>query len=100
MKQTINKSQFRDAFNGLVRGDQFSYEALGAIFDWIEEYEEGCGPDFEIELDPIAICCEWSEYENLAEVKENYDDIENLEDLHGHTTVLELSGDGLVIVNF
>ena len=59
MKQTINKSQFIDAFHNMGRGEQFSYEALCAIFEYIESYEQDSGE--EIELDVIAICCEWAE---------------------------------------
>lgn len=54
--QTINNaSQFRDAFHQAGRGNQFSYEALGLIFDYLED----CGSD--VELDVIAICCEFVE---------------------------------------
>lgn len=54
MKQTITKSTFRDAFHA-IRPNNFSYEALGLLFDYFEE----CDPD--MELDVIAICCEYSE---------------------------------------
>lgn len=53
--QTIDTaSQFRDQFHRCGRGNQFSYEALGLIFDFINE-----GSD--VELDVVAICCEFSE---------------------------------------
>jgi hypothetical protein len=55
MKQSINLSQFRDAFHSMDRGNQFSYEALELIYDYLEEID----PDFD--LDVIAICCEVSE---------------------------------------
>ena len=56
MKLTIeNASQFRDEFRQCGRADQFSYEALGLLFDYFEEID----PDYE--LDVIAICCEYSE---------------------------------------
>jgi len=58
MKNTINLYDFRDAFMQ-IRPDNFSYEGLTALFDWFEEYEESTGE--EIDLDVIAICCEWSE---------------------------------------
>ena len=54
MKQTINLSQFRDEFNA-IRPNQFSYDALELIYDYLEE----CDPDFE--LDVIAICCDFEE---------------------------------------
>jgi len=59
MIQTITLSDFRDAFKRYGRGDQFSYEALELIFDYIEEYEQDSGE--QVELDVIALCCDWSE---------------------------------------
>lgn len=55
MKQTINLSQFRDAFNRMDRGSQFSYDALELIYNYLEELDEN------MELDVIAICCDLSE---------------------------------------
>ena len=67
MIQTITVSDFRDAFERMGRKDQFSYEALEIIFDYIEEYEQDSGE--QVELDVIAICCDWSEDspENIAD---------------------------------
>lgn len=59
MKTNVTFSDFTDAFRNHNRQDQFSYAALRALFDWFEDYEEGCGE--EIELDVIAICCDWGE---------------------------------------
>jgi len=55
MIQTINLSDFRDAFKACGRQEQFSYEGLGALFDFLEEV----APDFD--LDVIALCCDYSE---------------------------------------
>ena len=98
MKQTINFTDFQRAFTDCSREDNFSYEALQALFNWIEEYEEDIGE--EIELDVIEICCEFTEYENLEELQERYTDIESLEDLHLYTQVIELDNGGLVIQDF
>ncbi len=43
MKQTIGLSQFRDSFRACDRRDQFSYEALGLLFEYFEEYEAETG---------------------------------------------------------
>lgn len=65
--QTIdNASQFRDAFHHANRGNQFSYEALGLLYDYLEN----CGSD--VELDVIAICCEFSE-EYPEDIAQAYD---------------------------
>jgi hypothetical protein len=98
MKQTINFTDFQRAFTDCNREDNFSYEALQALFNWLEEYEEDIGE--EIELDVIEICCEFTEYENLEELQERYTDIESLEDLHLYTQVIELDNGGLVIQDF
>jgi hypothetical protein len=65
MRITINKSQFRDEFHRAGRGNQFSYEALGLLFDYFEEDED-------MELDVIAICCEFVEMSE-DEIREQYD---------------------------
>jgi Zn finger protein HypA/HybF involved in hydrogenase expression len=66
MKQTVNNSDFHNAFNHMDRGTQFSYEALNLIYEYLEQYEDSTGE--EVELDVIAICCEYSEsdYEEVA----------------------------------
>ena len=69
MKTTITLFDFRDAFRQCGRQDQFSYEALGLLFDYFEELEDSMGQ--EIELDPIAICCEYSE-DSPADILKNY----------------------------
>lgn len=74
MKQTIDKGAFRDAFHRMGRGGQFSYEALGMIFDYLTELEEGTG--VETELDPIAICCEFAEYEDIDALREAFDHLD------------------------
>ncbi|MDY0282413.1 MAG: hypothetical protein RBR35_17840 [Salinivirgaceae bacterium] len=71
MKQTVTKSAFIDAFRNAGREDNFSYEGLCALFDWLEELGEDTGQ--EVELDVIALCCEFSEYGSALEACENYD---------------------------
>lgn len=58
MKQSVNFSAFVDAFHAFDRYDQFGYSALRVIFDYLEEYEDSCG--VEVELDVIAICCDYT----------------------------------------
>jgi hypothetical protein len=68
MYQTVNTaSNFRDEFRACGRADQFSYEALGILFDYLEAYEMDTGE--EIELDVVSICCDYSEDtpENIAQ---------------------------------
>ena len=53
---------FRDAFRDMGRKENFSYEGLEIIFNDLEEM------DAEIELDVIAICCDYREndYKTIA----------------------------------
>ena len=70
MKQSINFHQFQDAFERMGRGTQFSYEAQRALFDYLENLEQDLGE--EIELDVIALCCEYQEIEDDEEVYKQY----------------------------
>ena len=78
MKITLSKDNFTDAFLKSSRRDQFSYEALGELFD----YYENVGDD-DLELDIVGICCDWSEYtaaELIEEYGEEYGDDEGYGD--------------------
>ena len=99
MKTTINFSQFCDKFKDMGRGEQFSYKGKKSLFEFLEAIEEETGE--ELELDVIALCCDFTEYENLNEVKESYDNIETLNDLRDNTQVIEIEGtDRLIIQNY
>lgn len=69
MKQSINFSAFVDAFHAHKRYDQFGHDALRILFDCFEQYEENTGE--QIELDVIAICCEYS-VEHYSDIAQNY----------------------------
>ena len=58
MRQTVNFSAFVDAFRVHGRYDQFGYDALKVLFEYLEELEADTGE--ELELDVIALCCEYS----------------------------------------
>jgi len=97
MRQTVNFSSFIDAFNDYGRGEQFSYHGLRALYDYLEDFEMGM--EEEIELDVIALCCEFMEYESLEAIKTDYQDIDP-DDLKNHTTVIEVEGGGVIIQGF
>jgi hypothetical protein len=102
MIQTINVSDFRAAFHSMGRKDQFSYEGLGALFDYLEDFDGGG-----YELDVIALCCDYSEDspEDIAEaygidLPEDQDEIEHREIvrdyLDNHTTVVGETASGFI----
>jgi hypothetical protein len=70
MKQKATASDFHDAFIACGRGDQFSYKGRDALYDYLTELEDDCGQ--EIELDVIALCCDYSEHSSLTDWAEDY----------------------------
>ena len=95
MKQTINEFDFKNEFKK-IRPENFSYDGLTVLYDHLTRYEQDT--DQELEFDPIAFRCDFTEYENLKEVKENYQDIKNLDDLRDHTTVIEIPNTEKLII--
>ena len=98
MKQTINEHQFRQAFME-CRPTQFSYEGLHALWEWFEQYEEDTSED--VELDVIAICCDYSEYKNIEELQGDYGTEYTMENLIDMTTVISIENtEGFIIQQF
>ena len=110
--QTLSKSSFIDAFTRSSRKDQFSYEALKAIFDFMEDYSSETGEN--VELDIVGICCEWAEA-HWSDIAREYDiDLNDFADddeddnrikavaefLWDNTTAYELSAGAFVYVQF
>ena len=115
MKKTISEGEFIDEFkNNNTYKKNFSIEGLMALYDYLVEYEEYIGD--EIELDVIALCCEYSEYEsaneaakakqynNAVEASKDFDDEDReaaaLAWLEDQTTVIPVNGGGVIIQNF
>jgi hypothetical protein len=100
MKQNVTAYDFHRAFEQSdSRKDQFSYQGLNAIYDYLIDFEDGTGE--EVELDVIAICCDFTEYDNLKEFQSDYsDDYKTIEDIEERTTVLPVDGDSFIIEQF
>lgn len=107
--QTLDKYSFIDAFKQSSRKDQFSHEALEAIFDYLEEYSESTGEP--VELDIVAICCDWTEADwktiaddydiDLVDCDDDEERIEAVRDhLEYYTQCVELSDGVFVYVNY
>lgn len=80
MITTVYRNDFHDAFKQAGRENNFSHEGLNILFDYFESYEDDTGEA--IELDVIAICCEYTEA-SAREIAENYDyfDEEELDEM-------------------
>ena len=91
MKTTVSIYDFRDAFQRMGRGQQFSYDGLQVLFDYLEDYEAGSGE--EVELDVISLCCDFAE-DDPKSIAQNYDlDIEDLDDDEISEKVRDFLGD-------
>ena len=104
MFDTVTRNDFIEWFRkSEQRKNQFTYEGLDALFDHLEEYEESTGE--KIEFDPIAICCEFTEYENIEEYNQDYTPVKSIDAIRELTTVIETrNGDhpykGFLIQNY
>jgi len=100
MIQTINKWDFRNAFKSTSQyKDAFSYEGLKALYDYLEQYEDDTGD--QIELDVIALCCDYTEYEDLEAFQEDYgEDYQSISEIGQATTVIMIDDTSFIIQAF
>jgi len=63
MKTTVLVNDFISAFSLSQYKDNFSRDALTALFEYLECLEDEIGE--ETELDVCAISCEWTEYSSI-----------------------------------
>jgi hypothetical protein len=106
MHQTVNFSDFCDEFRAYNRGNNFSYTGKRALFDYLENYEDGTGET--VEMDVIALCCEYSE-DDVDDIIRDYDiaideDSDDddklrqvLEYLNDHTMVVGETEPGMIL---
>jgi len=105
MNRSISFCDFQDAFRDYDRKENFSYDGLKALFDYLEQYEDDTGK--QVELDVIALCCDYTEYGSLEEFDSEhssfgfFDDLEDdeepdfekcLDKISDHTTVIRIEG--------
>ena len=106
MYKEITFCQFCDEFAEMNREDSFTYEGKEALFEYLEDYEFQSGET--LELDVVALCCEYSEYSTAKEAAEMYGfepedeaeaEAEALDFLEDRTTVIDFEG-GVIIFDF
>ena len=99
MIKTINEYDFIDAFKKMGRTDNFSNSGLIALYEYLEMLGDDLGQ--EIELDVIALCCEYAEYDNLEEFLADYsEDYQTIGDIESDTTVIMIDDDSFIIQQF
>ena len=93
--QEISKTDFIDQFN--IRSENFSREGLEALYGYFEELSE----DQNIEFDVIAIRCDFTEYDSLAEFNRDYGkNFSDVEEIFDHTQVIMIDNEKFIIQNF
>ena len=101
MHTTLSTSEIAGA---LIKDEYANWSQNGALAlaEYLEEYEESTGE--ELALDPVAIRCEFSEYESAIEAAAQYTSEFTtaeaaLEYLQDHTSVITYDG-GVIIQDF
>ena len=95
--QEISKTDFIDQFKIMNRSEQFSREGLEALYGYFEELSE----DQNIQFDVIAICCDFTEYDNLAEFNRDYGkNFSDVEEIFDFTQVIMIDNEKFIIQNF
>ena len=108
MKTTVSSYDFDRAFVDAGRKDNFSYEGRAVLFDYLEELEASTGE--EIELDVIALCCDYSEEDTDIIARDYKIDIEGMDDdeileavrdyLNDNTQLVGETSTGFVYLSF
>ena len=98
ISKEMSDSEFRHGIKEL-RPNNFSWEGLGALFEMLTSYAEET--ETNIRWDPIAFCCEFTEYSSLEEFQENYgkEEYPDMEAIRDQTIVHEFKG-GFIIQDF
>ena len=102
MKETMSKERF---INGMVKygggdggGEDFSYAGLDALWHYLQDYEDDTGE--ELEFDPVAFRCDYTEYSDINEYNYDYsEDKERYEDID-ETTVIPIDEKRFIIVDY
>jgi hypothetical protein len=115
MKYTLTEKELKKLLCDFRDGNQWSDEAAIALAEYYFELEEASGE--ELEYDPIAIACDWTEYEDAFEVAKAYshcfevpDELEDIsleeltlnldEYLSENSRHIKLPSGGYLVMNF
>lgn len=105
--QTIGQSEFQDGLKGEYFN--FTYDATEAMYNYYEELSDSL--EEPIEFDPIAIRCEWSEYDSISEAYTSYgfdseddrdtmDDESKLDVINENTQAIRLDNGHVLVSEF
>ena len=93
----LTKSQFRDEFE---ENDGFSYDGLGALYDYINDYIDDNLDDHNTKLDVVELRCTYSEYDTIKDYNDDYnEEYTNYKDITA-TAVVPIDSDRFIIANY
>ena len=73
----VNAKDLKSLFM-LQDRDYFSIEGCEKLIEIFEELSEEIGKTFQVDI--IALCCQYAEYDNMQDFKNDYDDF-SIEDM-------------------
>lgn len=85
----VDLHAFREQFKAYGRANQFSYQGLETLFDYLEGLEH-CEEPYE--LDVIALCCDFSESDALTIANDYSVDIGDYDGVEAVREYLEEEG--------
>ena len=93
----VTQTDFIDTFrNSTTYKNNFSYDGLIALFEYLEDLEEDTGE--QINFDMVGLCCDYSEYSNVENFINDYQDYQEMSyteimsGLREYTEVIEFEG--------
>jgi hypothetical protein len=98
MKKTIDLKDFKREFEVCGRDNQFSEKGSEALFNYLEDLENETYEEYE--LDVIALCCDFTEYESLEEYNKEHDELDSIDDIEDFTTVIRIDNESFIVRAF
>lgn len=79
--------------------NNFSYDGAKALMEYLDQLSDDIGEH--IEYDPIALCCEYAEYNSLNEYNKIHDtDFNSWDDLAQETTIIEFDNGCAIVQDY
>ena len=99
MTEYVTFSRFCDVFmDSDTYKNNFTYEGLKALYDYLESIEDDTSEP--IEFDMVALCCGYTEFDDLEDIQAQYENIVDRDDLECQTTVIDCENGHIIIQNF
>jgi hypothetical protein len=91
----VNRHMFHQYFRD-IRPENFNAFGLDALFEYLNELEEDLGEP--MEFDVVSLCCEYSQYNTLADYNSDYGtEHESWDDVADETTVIKITDEAAII---